>query len=178
MTATAPVRRRRWVGPALVASLAVNLLLLGAAAAAFIRHRVAEAAAIGGFSGNLLAYAQSLPGPRRHELWRATKEERHGMHAFRAEMRAARHEWREALAANPFDRTRFERAQSRLLEAENKARAEAQRLFLAIAAELSAEERASFVRWQARDAAARRGGWRGGRGPDNGPPDERGTPPR
>lgn len=163
MTATAPpqpARRGRWLKIALVASLAVNLLLIGAAAAAFVRHRIMAAAALGGYSANLLGYAQSMPPQRRGDLWRATRDERRSMQPLRAEVRAARSEWREALAANPFDKERFARAQSRLLEAENRARAEAQRLFLAIAAQLTPEERAQFLRWQARDGhAPARGGW-------------------
>lgn len=155
-TARPPVRTRRWLGAGLVASLAVNLLLLGAAGAAFVRHRAGEAAALGGFSANLLGYAQSLPASRRHELLRAGQEELRGMRALRSDVRAARQQWHDALVAEPFDRERFARAQSNLLEAENKVRTKAQQLFLALAAELSREERAAFVEWYGREAAARR----------------------
>lgn len=169
---TAPPRRGRWLRVALVASLALNLLFLGAVAAAVWRHR-AHAASSLGYSATLLGYAQKLPATRRQEIWRHTREERRGLQPLRAEVRAARQEWREALGTEPFDRDRFARAQARVLEAENRARAEAQRLFLAIAGQLSREERAAFLRWSAHGERPRRGFGRGSP-PDGDTPGEGG----
>lgn len=174
---TAPPRRGRWLRVALVASLALNLLVLGAAAAAVWRHRALAASSLG-YSATLLGFAQKLPAPRRHEIWRGTSEERRGMQPLRAEVRAARQEWREALGSEPFDRERFARAQARVLEAENRARAEAQRLFLAIAGQLTREERASFLRWSAHHERPRRGFGRGSPPDGDGDGDPRPTVPR
>ena len=64
------------------------------------------------------------------------------------------------------DREAFARAQAQVLEAELRARKEAQTLFLAIASSLSKEERQSFARWQPEGPRAGRGPGVGGKRPD------------
>lgn len=142
--------RRNWLRIALVASLAINFLVIGASGAAMYRIQT-HAPTMSGVSTNLLAFVSSLPEPRRKELWNAVRDEHRRLRPLRDDVRAARLEWRQALAAEPFDTQRFDKAQSRVLDAENKARAEAQRLFAALAGHLTAAERASFLDWQPAD---------------------------
>ncbi|HEX4893731.1 MAG TPA: periplasmic heavy metal sensor [Hyphomicrobiaceae bacterium] len=168
--------RGRWWKIALVLSLALNLLLIGAAAATFARIR--SGALPTGVSTNLIGFATTLPPSRRHELWQATREERSRMRPLRADLREARMQVREAFLADPFDRERFSAAQSRLLEAETRARTEAQRLFASMAARMTREERAAFMQWETSHRRAGRGWWRqlerendgdGRNGPPSGP---------
>jgi uncharacterized membrane protein len=156
-TQAKPARGRFWK-VALVLSLALNLLLIGAAAATFARIR--SGAVPTGVSTNLIGFATTLPPARRHELWQATREERTRMRPLRADLREARMLVREAFLADPFDRERFAAAQARLLEAEGRARSEAQRLFASMAARMTREERAAFMQWETSHRRAGRGWWR------------------
>lgn len=159
---------RRWLRIAFVASVAVNLLVIGAAGVAMYRiHQ--HSPTLSSASTNLLAYTSTLPEPRRKELWGAMREEHRRLRPLRDDVRAARLEWRQALGAQPFDAQRFDKAQVRVFDAENKARAEAQRLFAGLAGHLTAAERASFLEWQPADRPwrERRGMWRRGSSDDN-----------
>ena len=155
--------RRRWLRIAFIASVAINLLVIGAAGAAMYRiHR--HSPTLSSDSTNLLAYTSTLPEPRRKDLWNAMREEHRRLRPLRDDVRSARLEWRQVLAAEPFDPQRFDQAQVRVFDAENKARAEAQRLFASLAGRLTAAERASFLDWQPADRPwrERRGMWRRG----------------
>ena len=78
----------------------------------------------------------------------ATAEERSHIRPFRREVRAAREETIKALVAEPFDRAKFVAAQARQAEAENRARAAVQELYVKIADSLTPEERHAFPRWR------------------------------
>jgi uncharacterized membrane protein len=150
-TAPSPMQpRRKWLRVALVASLAVNLLVIGAAAGSMYRINQ-QPPTLSSVSTNLLAFTSSLPEPRRKELWAAIREEHRRLRPLRDDVRAARLEWRQVLSAEPFDRERFDAAQKRVLDAENKARSEAQRLFASLATHLTVAERAAFLDWQPAD---------------------------
>jgi len=79
---------------------------------------------------NLLGYASTLPIERRQHIWEQTVEERGHIRPFRRAVRAAREESTKALVAEPFDRGRFVAAQAQQAEAENRARAAVQDLFI------------------------------------------------
>jgi uncharacterized membrane protein len=151
-------RQGRLVKVALIASLALNLLLIGAAAATLARFKSAGAMPPG-VSVNLIGFAATLPSARRQEIWRATSQERSHMRPLRHDLRETRMQVREAFLSEPFDRERFAQAQARLLEAEGRARAEAQKLFYAIASRMTHEERAAFVQWETRERRGRSRGW-------------------
>lgn len=161
--------RWKWLRVALVVSLALNLLVIGAAAGSMYRINQ-QPATLSSVSTNLLAFTSTLPEPRRKELWTATRDEHRRLRPLRDDVRAARLEWRQALAAEPFDRARFDTAQKRVLDAENKARSEAQRLFAGLATHLTAAERAAFLDWQPADRPwrERRSWWGRGAGSTEG----------
>lgn len=147
----APLKRRRWLLIALFASLGVNLLVAGAMAGAAWRFRHGPPMVpmeMRAMNGNLLRFAGALPQPRRAQLWRETDEERRALRPLRAEVLAAQDDVRAALLAEPFDISRFEAAQAKVLAAEVKARSAAQKLFVVIAGKLTREERAAFAQAQ------------------------------
>jgi len=140
-------RAPRWLLVVLFTSLAVNLVIVGSVAAAAWRHREPPAWA-GVVIPNLLGYASTFAPDRRKQIWELTREERSRMRPFRREVRAAREETTKALAAEPFDRQQFLAAQSKQAEAENRARAAVQDLYLKIAESLTPEERRAFATWR------------------------------
>jgi uncharacterized membrane protein len=140
-------RAPRWLLVALFASLAVNLVIVGSVAGAVWRHRGPPAWA-GVVIPNLLGYASTFAPERRKQIWELTRDERSRMRPFRREVRAAREETIKALATEPFDRQQFLAAQSKLAEAENRARAAVQDLYVKIAESLTPEERQAFAHWR------------------------------
>lgn len=165
-------RRSRWMGVALVASLALNLLIVGALAAAALRHRFSPPPHAR-IQATVLDFTRTLPDERRRALFEATNAERVSIRPFRAEIRRARAESRAALQADPFDAERFKIAQDHLLAAETRARTAAQALIHAIVLKMSPQERAALAKWQ--HAAERP--WRQRRGAKSGETsDETDTP--
>jgi uncharacterized membrane protein len=145
---TDAVRRTpRWVLAALFVSLALNLIVVGSVAGAMWRFRAPPPWATG-VTPNLLGYASTLPLERRKHIWGQTAEERNHIRPFRREVRATREETIKALVSEPFDRDKFLAAQSRQAEAENRARAAVQDLFVKIADSLTPQERQAFPRWR------------------------------
>jgi uncharacterized membrane protein len=144
----APPRRSRLLVGALVASLAVNLLVLGAVASAAWRFRSPAAANLQFGPANIMSYLSDLPPDRRAALWSQTVEPRRTMGPLRRAVRAARREMANALKAEPFDQSKFQDAQTRLIEAERQQRVTAAKLFSEVAAKLTPDERRSFVRWR------------------------------
>src|SRR5262247_2434540 len=129
----------RWMLVLLLASLAVNFLIIGLTAGAMWRLRGPPPLA--GVTPNLLGYASTLPSERRKALWDQTEAERKFLRPFRREVRAAREETIKALIAEPFDRERFLAAQARQGETEHQARGAVQNLYAKIASGLTLDER-------------------------------------
>ena len=178
----------RWMRYTLVASLALNLLIVGALGAAVWRFRFGPPGpiAMSAGSGTLLGFAASLPPERRMQIWHETAEHRHALRPLRSDLRQRREAIQAALVAEPFDAARFAAAQASALELEIRAREESQKLFLAIARRLSPDERAAFARWQQSEQATRdriRGRMKRGERGERGSPRPDGkattvTPPR
>jgi uncharacterized membrane protein len=153
MTETGSVATRvgrqmpRWSALLLMASLALNLIVIGLVAGSIWRVR-AHQPPVRAVTPNLLGYTASLPPDRRDLIWNATAEQRQQVRPFRREIRAAREETLHALAAAPFDGERFAAAQARLAEAYGRARSATQALDLAIAARLTPEERRTYPAWR------------------------------
>jgi uncharacterized membrane protein len=137
----------RWMLVLLVSSLALNLLVLGSVGALMWRFRAPPAWAHA-VSPNLLGYASTLPAERRKELWERSAEERQHVRPFRSDVRAARKETVKVLSAERFDRQQFAAAQARQAEAESRARAAVQNLYVTIAEGLTPEERRGFQLWR------------------------------
>ena len=137
----------RWSMVLLIASLALNFIIVGLVAGSIWRVR-AHQPAVRGVTPNLLGYAASLPQERRDLIWNATAEQRQHIRPFRRDIRTAREEVMQAIAAEPFDGEKFATAQGRLAEAYTRARAAVQELDLKITVELTPQERRAFPAWR------------------------------
>jgi uncharacterized membrane protein len=147
----------RWVLALLVGSLALNLLVLGLAAGAAWHVRFGQVAGGGNLLGNLVAYTQTLPDQRRRELARALPASlasiyaREGqrlpeVRALRQQLQAARREMMRQFAADPFDMATFRAAEAAAAKAESRLRETADGLAAELAQQLTAAERAKFLK--------------------------------
>ena len=142
-------RTRRWKGILLVASLALNLLIVGIVAAMGVKHGWGPPPA-GIQQATLLRFARTLPAERKQEIWNVVRPEVHTVRPLWRDLRAARRHVRSALTADPFDENAFRQAHDRLLEVEAKVRDAIHPIYNKVATLLTAEERREFARWQAR----------------------------
>ena len=150
--AVAPPRRgRRWVRWALAASICVNLLLIGAAAGAFMRHGGPPRATMpAGFDRVTLWRAfRDLSDDDRDETRDAIRE-RHGeMRSMAGALTRARAGIASALEARPFDPDALAAALVAAREAERRSGDLADRIFVDVARRLadhSREELAEALR--------------------------------
>jgi uncharacterized membrane protein len=139
----------RWMAVALYASLALNLIIVGATAGFVWRHggKVADVQAAH-LSPTMLSYTSMLPASRQKELAARVEEQRQKVRPLRRQLREVREEMVLALVAEPFDRERVQAAQARLLVADQKAREAVHQLYVEIAANMTAEERRGFAEWR------------------------------
>jgi len=146
----------------LVASLAINLLILGFVATAGFRHgwRSPHSAS----QATVLSFARTLPSERRGEIWTSIRPERRALRPYWRELRQARAAVRAALTAEPFDLARYRASHDRLLDTEVKVRKAAHSLYELVATRLTPDERRAFAHWQ--QAAERPWRGRGHRGSD------------
>lgn len=148
-TASATLRTPRWVKIALVASLALNLLILGTIGGRILayRHAGGPPPAVRG-GPHLLTFTRTLPAERRFEIWKVTRKELRALRPLRKDVRRARAQARAVLAAEPFDKQKFTDVQMHVFDAEMAFRREAQTLFITIAGALTPAERSAFSKWQ------------------------------
>jgi uncharacterized membrane protein len=141
-------RTPRWLLGALIASLALNLLVIGAIGGAMWRHHPRRH--ITTITPNLLGYATTLGWERHRELWDVIADARQELRPLRREVRLAREEIMEALVADPFDPQKLAAAQAHLGDAEVRARPALHKLYATLAAHLTVQERRGFKRWRER----------------------------
>jgi hypothetical protein len=136
--------------PVLIGSLAVNLIVIGAAASLLWRgHLEVPAAPLGRrVVANVTGYAATLPPERVQDLERLTKVERKKAWPLRRELLSARDGVNKALAAEPFDRGRLLAAWTALVKADESSREASFELQRAITLHLTPEERHGFLRWR------------------------------
>jgi uncharacterized membrane protein len=139
----------RFMAFALFASIALNLVLIGASGGFLLRH--------GGelwgsptvhLVPNLLTYTGTLPEERRKQLWMQTEEARLLMQPLRNDLRAAREETLKILTAPTFNKQAYAESQARLLAIDRKAREAIYNLYGEITVHLTAEERRGFMPWR------------------------------
>ena len=142
-------RAPRWLMPVLVGSLALNLIVIGAAGSLLWRSDFGAPEAWGRrVVANITGYAATLPPERIQELERSVKAEREKAWPLRRALLAARADANKALVADPFDRARFLAAWAQLVKADERYRVASFDLQSAIALHLTAEERHGFLRWR------------------------------
>ncbi len=146
-----PRRPRRWMTWALVASLGLNLAVIGFAAGAFLKgprpDRVTAPA--------LAQYARALPDPYRHDLRRALRASRGEWSGQRDALRAQRGALALALTAEPFDAEAVRAVLEREDALSDDLATRGARLLMDQIGRMSAEDRAAYA---AALREARRGG--------------------
>lgn len=172
----APPNRRRWLVVLLVASLAINALLVGVILRSLWAVRANLAVTGGGIERGLPAFVSTLPANRREALRPRDAVAQPGtLRPLRTELRQARFEAARAFVADPFDKQAFIAAQKRLFDAESELRLAIQRALPEIGERMTASERRAYLHWRGhRFGGFRRGG--GSRGGD-GDRDDAGGPP-
>jgi uncharacterized membrane protein len=144
-------RAPRWVVAALVGSLALNLVVLGAIASSLWRGSLQVPDAPVRVPRTIVGYAAStLPEARRKELQKQAQEQWRAAEVLRRELQKARAEAIAALVAEPFDEQRFLTVQSLLLAADLKSREATLKLNSTIGVNLTPEERRGYLPWRER----------------------------
>jgi uncharacterized membrane protein len=133
---------------ALIASLALNLLIVGAVAGTmygFRKHhpRFAER----GEDFGMMGLTRVLPDERRKEMRKLLREDRASLRPLMEEVRTARREAAVKLGAEPFDRAALEAAIANVAEKERTVRNAAVTAFLGHAEKLTPEERTKLAEW-------------------------------
>ena len=144
-----PPPRRRWPRILLIASLALNALLIGVLLRGLWIARTNFAMSGLALESSLPAFVRTLPESRRDELFRASLTERPvTLRPLRMEIRRARADVARAFLADPFDKPAFLAAQTRLNEAEMRLRTAVQQLMPELGERLTAQERRAYVSWR------------------------------
>lgn len=143
---------RRWLGMALVVSLMVNMVVVGAIAgtvwspaneAEWRSPSTSQHAKLG-----LRIYANNLPPDRREVVLQSIQATRERLAPLREEVYRLRREAGGVLGSEPFDKERLKSEMVRLVEAEAKLRAEIVKSFSDIVAKLTPEERLAYRQWR------------------------------
>jgi len=157
-TTSASPRRWRWVWIALVASLAVNLLLVGLIGGASwyrARHGWHPPS-----DGNIVRFVRRLPDERREAIRAAAREDLEALRGLRSQVRQLRRDVNAVLAVEPFDRARFEAALEAVTAAEMRLRRASNEIYAATAQMLTPQERSRLSAWNERWTGRRE--WRRG----------------
>jgi len=143
-------RPMRWLMPVLVGSLALNLIVIGAAGSLLWRgHLETTEQPLGRrVVPSVVGYAVTLPPERVKELEQLTREEWAKVRPLRRALIEAREASNKALTAEPFDRAHFLATQAKVAEADRTSREAAFKLHNALAVNLTPEERRGFLRWR------------------------------
>lgn len=134
---------------ALIASLALNLLILGALAGTmygFGKHHPRFGAGRGEDFG-LMGLTHRLPKERSKEIRKQLRADRTALRPLVDEVRAARRAAADKLAATPFDRAALDEAITAAAEKERALRQAAVTAFLGHAEQLTPEERRMLADW-------------------------------
>ncbi|HVX37081.1 MAG TPA: periplasmic heavy metal sensor [Hyphomicrobium sp.] len=137
-------RRSRLVYPALILSLALNLLFIGGLATAawhyYTRHARGEF--------GLLAFSQQLPAEHRDAFRKQVIDARASMKDQREAVRNAWLEVNSLLTTEPFDKEKLKAAMAKLRDTENQFRTSLNNSFAEIAASVTPEERKLLQTWR------------------------------
>lgn len=153
----------RWMWIVLVISVALNLLVLGAATAAFVHFHWGHDGSggpggPGGPRGELERFIAELPAERQKKLRAIFDERRSRVRPLRRELRRARRRARDAFIAEPFDRDALVRAYEDAAKARVALTHARQRWFERLAEAMNLEERRAFLKLRPHRRGRRRRG--------------------
>ena len=141
-------RTPSWLKWALIASLAVNLLIVGGAVGhRMFGHHGARGGERGGEDFGILGYARTLGSDRRAIIRKAVQTGKPDLKALRDEIRKARIEAGGVLVNEPFDKEKVRSALGRIGEAESRLKAAGLSAFLNAAEQLTPAERSGLLEW-------------------------------
>ena len=141
----APIRPR-WMYPALIASLALNLLFVGGMGAAAWHHR--HGGGKFGRDGGLTGFVRDLPADRQTAVRTSIDAGREAIRPLRNAVKAAFAESSTALTEEPFDPVKFKASMDRLAEAESRLKAAMSSALGDTASKLSVDERRKLQGWR------------------------------
>ncbi|MGE0022976.1 MAG: periplasmic heavy metal sensor [Hyphomicrobium sp.] len=145
-----PAAGSRRLKYALIASLALNLLIIGAVAGTMYgygKHRRGPGGGVRGEDFGLMGLTFRLPDERKKEIRKRLRADREALRPLVEEVRTARRQAAEKLAAETFDKAALEGALDAAGEKDRTLRAAAIAAFLAQAEQLTAEERRMLAEW-------------------------------
>jgi uncharacterized membrane protein len=132
---------------ALMASLALNVLIIGAVAGTFLVSCF-NGWSVHGFKGaGLSGFARTLPAERAEVIRKRLESNRESLEPLRNEEREARDAARSVLMTEPFDVEKFKAALSRAVDADEKEKRARMTLFAETAASLTPDERRQLHNW-------------------------------
>lgn len=140
-----PPKRSRYIFPALIASLALNLLLIGGFVAGAWHHRHGGPRPHG---PGLLDFVRELPPERQDVVRREISSARESMKDLREALRKSWVDANSLLAAEPFDKEKLKAALTSLADAEAKYKAALYGALADTAEKLSPEERKLLQAWR------------------------------
>jgi len=146
MTNDATPGSGRNLRPALMASLALNILIVGGVAAALLLPHLHGGKGHPKASG-LAGFAETLPADRAEFVRQKMQAEKANFDAIFKEQREARDAARTALVADPFDAATFKAALDRAAQAYDKETRTRMALVADTAAQLTPDERKQLHAW-------------------------------
>jgi uncharacterized membrane protein len=149
---------------ALVASAALNLLVLGAVGSAYLQSPRDDWPMRRGLSRSAISFVETLPAARQQEVGPVIAQARSKMRPLRRLVGDGRREVGKLLLAEPFNKAAYDAEAAKLLEAEGNMRRHVNVALGEIMARLSAAERKQLYDYHQK---RRRGHWR--RTPDKPP---------
>jgi uncharacterized membrane protein len=167
-----PSPKERRLKVILIASLALNLLVIGAVAGSMIFHR--HGPRHGGARGDdygLMSFTRVLSSDRRGPIRKTIKEQREAFKPLRQEVDETRRKAADVLVEEPFSKDKLKDAFDKVNEADLKLKSAGQGMLLNTAESLTPDERRALKEWWLK----RQG--RMFRDRDDGPPPKGETPP-
>jgi uncharacterized membrane protein len=141
-----PAARGSWLKWLLIASLAVNLLIIGSALGhRFFGHghwRGGRGESIG-----VMGYVRHLDRDRRQTISKILSAGRPNLRELREEVRQARLAAAETIAAEPFDKAKVEAALAAIAAADQKLRTAGTASIVDAVEAMTSEERRGLVEW-------------------------------
>jgi uncharacterized membrane protein len=136
----------------LMASLALNLLILGTIAGSVFASRGERIAAPGGptpaLNGGIPGFVRTLPKERRAALRESVEQFQRAARPLRVEAFKSRVAAADALVVEPFDPERLKAAMWRLSDAEARLRSQSVDILVGVASKMTSAERQQFRAWR------------------------------
>jgi uncharacterized membrane protein len=143
-----PPGRSRYLYPAFIASLAINLLFIGGISAAVWHHHNEEVRRASRAERGMLGFVKQLPADRQAPVREEILAARESLKDLRATVRKSWIEANNLLTAEPFDKEKFKTAMTQLRDVENQFKTALNNALADTAEKLSPDERKLLKSWR------------------------------